>query len=454
MIFSKKTIRYYWWFILEFYKKHIKIIIITFLISFISAISLVSISPVIENIIFYKKEIIGLVGDYNLNNLPEEIETKISNGLIYLRDDGLILPALAQSWEIKENGKEFIIHLKNNLSWNNGKPFRAADINYSFKDVKMKVLSDNTVIFSLEKPLPIFITYLNKPIIKPPLIGVGGLYKTNRIIMKQGKLNSIILSPNKKNYPIVIYKFFNNEENLILAYKKGEITKFQTNKISIRDQLKKWRNTKIERSTDYSKLLTLYYNFNNPLLKEKDFRDALEISVNKEIFSEFGEIAISPISPLSWAYSRTLKPKPYDPDSAKKIIDRLQTATQSAHFQLYTSYDYATYADKIIESMAKVNLAIDINYITSNIPKKFDLLLIFLKIPNDPDQYYYWHSTQINTNIGSYINLKIDKLLEDGRNTYLLNERKKIYTDYQRIIIDDPPALFLIYPYIYTIQRK
>ena len=32
--------------------------------------------------------------------------------------------------------------------------------------------------------------------------------------------------------------------------------------------------------------------------------------------------------------------------------------------------------------------------ITYDRPDNFDLLLVFWKMPQDPDQYYFWHSTQ------------------------------------------------------------
>jgi peptide/nickel transport system substrate-binding protein len=82
------------------------------------------------------------------------------------------------------------------------------------------------------------------------------------------------------------------------------------------------------------------------------------------------------------------------------------------------------------------------------------MLLTVWSPPPDPDQYYFWHSTQEVGNITHYKNVRIDKLLEDGRKTLNINERKKIYKDFQRIIMDDHPALFIYYPYSYTIEKK
>ena len=74
-------------------------------------------------------------------------------------------------------------------------------------------------------------------------------------------------------------------------------------------------------------------------------------------------------------------------------------------------------------------------------------------MPQDVDQYALWHSDQPN-NITRYVNLRVDKLLEDGRKEMDLEKRKLIYADFQKFIQADPPASFLFFPYIYNVTRK
>ena len=82
------------------------------------------------------------------------------------------------------------------------------------------------------------------------------------------------------------------------------------------------------------------------------------------------------------------------------------------------------------------------------------MLLTLWNPPIDPDQYYFWHSTQTNQNITNLKNVKIDKLLEDGRKVTNIEQRKQIYVDLQKVIADEVPAIFLYYPYSYTVSRK
>jgi len=450
---NKKAFRYYYWLFLEFVKKYSRLILMSFFIGFISLIGFLSVSPYLKSI-FNKQEIIGLVGSYDFTNLPDEVMTKVSNGLVTINEKGEIIPVLANSWEVKDEGKQYRFYLKNNLLWNDDKKFTASDINYQFSDVKMKVVDKNVLDFYLNKPLGIFPTYLSRPLIRPPLIGIAGFYRLGKYKILNGSLVELTLAPNTKDLITIKYKFYNNESDLVTAYKKGEINKMTLTKKSVADTFTNWKNSQIIKSVDYTRLLTLFFNNKEKNFTNKDIKDAFSMMIDYQKLADFGEIARGPIPPISWAYNPLLKTNIYDIDTATKIIKNEITSTGSARLNLLTSYDYYDGADNIAGEIKKTGLNVDINMITYDRPDKFDLLLVFWKIPQDPDQYYFWHSTQQEGNISNYDNVKIDKLLEEGRSTINIEERNKIYQEFQKIIQDDPPALFLYYPYVYTIKRR
>lgn len=453
---KRNFFRYYYWLFLEFIKKYSRLILMSFFIGFISLIGFLSVSPYLK-LIFNKQEIIGLVGNYDFTNLPDKIMTKVSNGLVTINEKGEIIPVLANSWEIKDQGKQYRFYLKNNLLWNDDKKFSASDIDYQFDDVKVKVVDKNVIDFYLSKPLAIFPTYLNKPLIRPPLIGIAGFYKLGRFKILNGSLKELTLAPNTKDLLTIKYKFYNNESDLVTAYKKGEINEMTLTKKSVADTFANWKNSQIVKSVDYTRLLTLFFNNQNKTFANKDIKNAFSMMIDYQKLSEFGELARGPIPPLSWAYNRSLKTNVYDIETAAKIVKKEIEATESAQLNLLTSYDYYDAADSIASEIKKTGLKIDINMISYDRPDNFDLLLVFWKVPQDPDQYYFWHSKQIGLNkgnISNYNNVKIDLLLEQGRSIIDINEREKIYQEFQKIIQDDPPALFLYYPYVYTIKRK
>lgn len=452
---NRKTFRYYYWLFLEFIKKYSRLILMSFFIGFISLIGFLSVSPYLK-LMFNKQEFIGLLGKYDFTNLPDEVMTKVSNGLVTISEKGEIIPVLANSWEVKDNGKQYRFYLKNNLLWNDDKKFTASDINYQFSDVKIEVVDKNILDFHLSKPLSIFPTYLSKPLVRPPLIGIAGFYKLGKYKMTNGYLTDLTLVPNTKDLTTIKYKFYGNESDLVTAYKKGEINKMTLTKKSVADTFINWKNSKIIKTVDHTRLLTLFFNNKEKMFANKDIKDAFAMMIDYQALAESGEIARGPISPTSWAYNSDLKTNTYDIETATKIVKNEAESTESAQLNLLTSYDYYDAADNIAGEIKKTGLKVDINMISYEHPDNFDLLLVFWKVPQDPDQYYFWHSTQTQKggNIGNYQNVKIDKLLEDGRSTINIEERSKFYQEFQKIIEDDPPALFLYYPYVYTIERK
>lgn len=450
---NKKNIRYYYWLFIEFFKKHARLIAISFFVSLISIIGFLSISPYIK-LALTEEKIIGLIGNYNINNPPEELASKISNGLVMVSEKGEIIPVVANSWEVKSDGKEYRFHLKENLLWGDGKKFSAFDIKYRFDDIAVTPVDDRTIDFSLNKPLEIFPTYLNRPLIKYPLIGVAGYYKVGKIKTEYGYLKEVALIPNTKNIKPIRYRFYTNESQLINAYKKGEINEMTITKKSIADTFLSWKNTKVSKSVDYSRLLTIFFNFRNPIFESKDLRNALSMLVDTEKLSESGEIAKGPMPPISWAADPDLKTPLYDLETAEKIIEKEIPSTESSKLNFVTFFDYFEVADGFVEEIKKTGIDVELNVASLNRPDNFDMFLAFLKVPVDPDQYYFWHSTQKVGNIGNYNNPKIDLLLEKGRSTINIEEREKNYFDLQKTFSDDPPAIFLYFPYVYTIERK
>jgi len=53
-----------------------------------------------------------------------------------------------------------------------------------------------------------------------------------------------------------------------------------------------------------------------------------------------------------------------------------------------------------------------------------------------------------------YNQSRYGNLLEDGRGELAQTERRNIYLDFQRFLVEDSPAIFLYHPVSYTIIRN
>ena len=90
--------------------------------------------------------------------------------------------------------------------------------------------------------------------------------------------------------------------------------------------------------------------------------------------------------------------------------------------------------------------------------RKYDALLFGESVDKDLDLYAFWHSSQRNSpglNVALYVNSKVDKLLEDARVTTDMKTKENIYSQFENIIQDEVPAIFLYSPeFIYIVPDK
>lgn len=55
------------------------------------------------------------------------------DSLVWIDDDGNIVPALAESWEISDDGLEYTFHLRKDVTFHNGEPFNADSVVFSWE---------------------------------------------------------------------------------------------------------------------------------------------------------------------------------------------------------------------------------------------------------------------------------------------------------------------------------
>ena len=392
-----------------------------------------------------KKEIIGITGRYRPNELPEEILYNLSKGLTKLENFS-IEPDLAVSWESPDRGKTWIFKLRDDIYWQDGTKLTSHDITYDFSDVAIERPDDNTLIFILEKgPYSPFPTVLTKPVFKKGLLGTGE-WNVKKLSVINTYVQELVLTKDKD---ILYYKFFPTIDRTKLAYKLGKID--QIADVLDPSPFDTWNNSVISSYYDDSQVVTLFFNTQDGFLSEKSLRQALLYAIDK---NAIGERAESSINPNSCAYNPQLKPYDYDAVRAKEMIDELPDEIKdSLEIKLVSTPTLLSVAEKISSDWEAIGVKSQI-LVSSILPTEFQAFLTIFDIPNDPDQYPMWHSTQTQTNLSKYVNQRTDKLLEDGRVELDLEERRKIYLDFQRFLVEDAPAAFLYYPEYYNIKRR
>src|SRR3989344_421667 len=391
-------------------------------------------------------ERIGGMGRHHTDDLPEKILDLVSDGLTKTGEEGIIEPDLAASWETPDKGKTWIFHLKKGKFWQDGSPITSQSLIYEFSDVSVEKPDESTIIFKLKDPYSPFPAAVSKPSFRKGLLGVGE-WKVDKILVAGSFVESITLVNSDKDKKI--FKFYPTVERTKLAYKLGEVDSVQD--LLHPQPFDTWKNTNQATSSDKSQVIVLFFNTMDPLLSEKALRQALAYAIDKDLF---GERAISPISPNSWAFNPQVKEYPYDPKRARELIAEMEDeAKKNLEIKLVSSAHLLPTAEKISKNWEEIGVKTLVQ-VSSIIPGEFQAYLTILDIPKDPDQYPLWHTTQTETNISKYTSFRIDKLLEDGRSELDPEERRKIYLDFQRFLLEDAPAAFLYHPTYYTISRR
>lgn len=391
-------------------------------------------------------EHIGVVGEFTPTTLPLEIQRQISLGLTNLAPDGSPMPALARSWEVSDGGKVYVFTLDTNAVWHGGKKLEAGDINYNIRSVTFTAVSANTLRVQLDTPFSPFLTLIAKPIFQRGLRGVGP-YKVSGIKLNGTSVSYLKLTPvGNLSLPGLEYRFFKTEAQAIVAYKLGSVDILED--ITDPSSLAGWKNTTMEQHVKTDRLAAIYFNLARSPLSDKTVRQALAYAVPD---LGLGRIQ-SPIPATSWAFTDKVRAYTFDMARAKKLLGE-PSATDSGHLTITTFSQYLDTAQKIAQSWTELGLTTDVR-VENVIPDDFGVLLSAVDLPPDPDQYPFWHQTQTQTNITGYKNVKIDKLLEDGRQELDRKKRKEIYVDFQRRLTEDVPAIFLYHPLSYTITRR
>jgi len=392
-------------------------------------------------------EIIGISGRFQRDTLPKEILNNVSDGLTDIDENGNVTPKLAKSWESPDKGKTWIFHLDDNIYWQDGKKVDSESLNYDFSDVVIEKPDSKTIIFKLKNEFSPFPTVVSAPVFKKGLLGTGN-WKVTALQMSGGYIQKITMKSktNQENK----YKFYPTEERAKLAFKLGEINILKG--IFNSTPLNNWKNNVIKENIDYSKEVVLFFNNEDEILSDKNLRQALSYAINKNNLP--GERAIGPISISSWAHNPQVKPYNYDKARAQELIDSLpKESKKNLEIKLVTSPLLLDIAENIAKDWESIGIKTFVQ-VSSGIPNEYQALIAIYDIPLDPDQYSLWHSTQTGSNVANYKDARIDKLLEAGRSELSLEERRKIYLDFQRFLLEDAPAVFLYYPKTIDILRK
>ncbi len=219
----------------------------------------------------------------------------------------------------------------------------------------------------------------------------------------------------------------------------------------------------------------LGYNLRHPLFHDKKVRQAITSAINKEeiiqgVLLGMGQVAHGPYKPGTWAYNGEIKDFEYNPERARQLLAEAGWRERNSRgilikngkpftFTILTNQgnDLRLKTALIIQQRLKaVGIEVKVrvvewaSFLKNFIDKgDFEAIVMGWTIPPDPDLFDVWHSSKTGPrelNFIGFKNKEVDRLIEAGRRTFNMEERKRYYHRIQDIMAEEQAYTFLYVP--------
>ncbi|NMB92422.1 MAG: hypothetical protein GYA31_02265 [Parcubacteria group bacterium] len=446
------------------------------------------------------------------NDCDRDLINLIYNGLYQINGQNQLEPSLAEKTEISPDGKQYTVFLKDNVFWHDGLDLTADDVIFTIETIQnpktksplylnwqvivAERISSKVVSFYLTNPYEPFLQNLTLKIIPkhiweniPPEdlfhneynikpIGTGPYLFDNFEKDSSGKISSYSLIANEKYFLTpskitrLLFKFYENYDSAKEALLKNEVEGLSPLLISDYNFFTNKKLYQIQKLY-LPRYFAVFFNLNKPLFNNKDFRQALNLAIDKNelintILQKQAFVLEGPISPGFWAYLEL--PSNFNLNQAQELINKVKN-TKGAPTELkFTlslpdSQELVNVAQFLINSWKNIGVTVELQVLPlSDLEKNviqtrsYDALLFGEIISQDPDLFTFWHSSQITDpglNLSAYKNKDLDKLLEETRQIQNQTQRLNNLSSIQKILSEDKPALFLYNPYyLYLLPNK
>lgn len=460
-----------------------------------------------------------------VSDADRDLTSLVYSGLVRVGPKGNFIPDLAKSYEVSEDKLTYTFHLKDNLRFHDGAPLTADDVRFTIEKamdpavksakranwngVSIEQPGPKTIQLTLKKPYPAFLENATLgvlpshlwqntsaesfPLHEQNLEAIGsGPYKLSKITKDSNGIPTAYelkafsdFALGKPRLEKITIGFYKNEEELVEAYKNGQIDSLGSLSPALVKELEE-SGQRVVKST-LPRVFAVFFNQNhNPVFLDATVRKALNLAVPRQeivenIFHGYAE-------PLEGIFTSTNdEPTKTDLVAAKKMLTDAgwklndqgvmqkttkaskdkPAATQVLTFSLATSNieELKQIAEKLKANWTALGAKVEIEIYESNDlnqnvikPRKYDALLFGEVMGRDSNLYPFWHSSQRTDpglNIAMYTNAKVDRLLEEARQTSGLEERNKKYFEAETEIKKDQPVAFIYSPYfLYLLPRN
>lgn len=331
----------------------------------------------------------------NAEMLNNHIQNLTGIGLVRFNEKGEITDAIAKSYEILDNGKEYRFKIKENIDVENiVSQLQLPEAELESAEIRSE---GDIIIIKITAPYAPLLSNLTRPILKP------GPYKIVNQNNKKVDLKSdpafIFGEPYIEDIVINLYQ---NQQQMEKAIRSNEID----SAFDINGSFKGYKNY----SLTLPRFMVLFLNTQrapwDSILNRRRLADL-------EVFPEKTTINITTT----------------DGDLQKYWLGELRKRFEPLNIS-------------IVE-----NIVSDISLKSEIIPKRdYESLLYGIDVGRDPDPYFFWHSSEMTPegqNLSNFSSKDVDLLLEQARLITDYSKRMERYDQINDIVRQEAVAIFL-----------
>ena len=477
----------------------------------------------------------GLIGAPHLVNpilsssdVDRDLVKLMFSGLMKFNGHGELIPDLASGYTIDAEQTTYTFELRENLRWHDNEPITVDDVIFtidsiknpdynsplknSFSGITVQRINDRTVQFTLEKPFSPFLSILTTGIIPEHLwysvpAFSASLTDLNIKPVGSGPYSFVKLTRdtngNIKNYTLEAYENYHLPSAYISELNFKFYPDFLTGVSALENKnidglIYLPKEFKQDMDSDkitlhnlqFPQFTAAFFNpKNNELLSDKDFRQALAMSVDKErilteVLNGDGQTINTPILPGLLGYDPELRAPEYSPDLASIALEELGwEMPEEGSFRTkdagededplelkikLTTIDQSEnvkIVNIIKEAWEEIGIKTDLEIVSKEKikkdiiePRNYEVLVFGEVININSGPYPFWHSSQNQhpgLNLSVLANKDIDKYLEEVRVANIDDDKLEPLKNFQEKLLELNFAIFLYNPtYIYPTTDK
>ncbi|MHB8660510.1 MAG: peptide ABC transporter substrate-binding protein [Minisyncoccota bacterium] len=441
-----------------------------------------------------------------ISDADRDLSTLTYAGLMGLSSSGALVPVLAESYTMSDDGKTYTFTLRKNAMFSDGAPVTADDVVFTVEQAQNPALKSpeyadwagidvvavdrSTIRFTLAKPYAPFLGLTTLGILPARLwqnvsseefpfstletspVGAGPFKVASVSRDASGLIQNVSLAANP-HYALgrpyldgIRFNFYSSTEDLTAALQSGAVE-------SAYDIL-----SSNELTAPYARVFGVFWNpSEKQVYARAEVRKALSLALDRTtivgtVLGGHATAIMGPVPPggsvkqvaipesanptadaaqvlesAGWTYDGSARV--WKNTDAKQTLDGITIRTSNVP-------ELKGVASAVKADWEKLGIPVDVELyepgdLSQNVirPRKYEALLYGEVIGRDQDLYAFWDSQEQNDpglNIALYANKTVDALLEDARNSTDPNARALDLQKIEDTIAADYPAAFIYAP--------